>query len=471
MRKNEGITLIMLIITIVIMLILLGVSTKIIIDNEMFSKTENAVGQTNNRIKKDDDETNYLLGELNNTRQNQCNHNWVDDKVITEATCTTAGSKSQKCSKCPATRTVEIPTIEHTYVNGACTVCGAIAAGTKAATNAEYIDSAGNKAIIPAGFTVSGKNSEKTISEGLVIYRINDKTTAEIATINWEDETTVETLKQTYDQFVWIPVTNVNSMFMCQSKTADDDGCTIELVDEKPTCTTHNSTQMAGRLYATSYGDNNFDSSLTTQTYTADSGLREPAIVSSDSSNNIELTNLQEEYNSAVTKVIESKGFWIGRYETSGMDSSNDDVEVNIVAGKGTSDGICSINWFRQYKQQQNYASKKLDTTKIQSTMIFGAAWDQTMLFANCATETITTKDLSTVITGNISTDCYNNIYDLCGNLGEWTTEAYASTPRVYRGGSYDSSRSAGNRGTRPPFYIPSEAESLGSRLSLYVSL
>ena len=51
MRKNEGITLIILIITIVIMLILLGVSTKIIIDSKMFNKTETAVGQTNNRIK------------------------------------------------------------------------------------------------------------------------------------------------------------------------------------------------------------------------------------------------------------------------------------------------------------------------------------------------------------------------------------------------------------------------------------
>ena len=123
MRKNEGITLIILIITIVIMLILLGVSTKIIIDSKMFNKTETAVGQTNNRIKKDDDETNYLLGELDNTRKNQCNHNWVDEKIIKQPTCTEKGQKQQRCSKCSATRIVEIPTLGHNYVDGKCTEC------------------------------------------------------------------------------------------------------------------------------------------------------------------------------------------------------------------------------------------------------------------------------------------------------------------------------------------------------------
>ena len=123
MRKNEGITLIILIITIVIMLILLGVSTKIIIDSKMFNKTETAVGQTNNRIKKDDDETNYLLGELDNTRENQCNHNWVDEKIIKQPTCREKGQKQQRCSKCSATRIVEIPALGHNYEDGKCTEC------------------------------------------------------------------------------------------------------------------------------------------------------------------------------------------------------------------------------------------------------------------------------------------------------------------------------------------------------------
>ena len=316
-----------------------------------------------------------------------------------------------------------------------------IPGGTKVDENKEYtIKGETRTAVIPRGFTVSGIDSERTIEEGLVIYLIPDD---ELENVKWDG-----TEKTKYDQFVWVPVTNVNKMFMCQSKTAETE-CNITLVNGKPTCTNHsNSTNMAGRLYATSVGKDSFNSRLTTQTYKANRDLREPAIVTGNntgtgtdydgsSSNNIGLTlaTLQEEYNNAVKKVIESKGFWIGRYETSGMNSSNDDIAVNIVAGKGIEDGISNVKWYRMYKQQQNYASQKsLDISTIQSTMVFGAAWDQAMIFANCEKATTSAKDDS-IVTGNVETDCYKNIYDLCGNLDEWTTEAYDTRYRVGRGG------------------------------------
>ena len=308
-----------------------------------------------------------------------------------------------------------------------------IPGGTKVDENTEYtIKGETRTAVIPGGFTISGIDSERTIEDGLVIYLIPDD---ELESVKWDG-----TEKTKYDQFVWVPVINVNKMFMCQSKTADTE-CNIELVNGTPTCTNHsNSKDMAGRLYATSEGEDSFNSSLTTQTYNANDGLREPAKLSNTNSsyvNQEEEANLdlQTEYNNAVKKVIESKGFWIGRYETSGMNSSNDDIAVNIVAGKGTSDGINNVKWYRMYKQQQNYASKKnLDTSKIQSTMVFGAAYDQTMLFANCEKATTLAKDSSAVITGKVETDCYKNIYDLCGNLREWTTEANDTIFRVSRG-------------------------------------
>ena len=314
-------------------------------------------------------------------------------------------------------------------------------AGKKFTETKEYTD--GTKtAVIPGGFTVSGIRKETTIDEGLVIYLIPDD---ELENVKWDG-----TEKTKYDQFVWIPVTNVNKMFMCQSKTADTE-CNITVENGVAKCTVHNSTQMAGRLYATRIGER-FYRDLTTQTYNANSGFREPAIITgnadgtgtdldgSNTDNNIGLTlaTLQEEYNNAVKKVIKSKGFWIGRYETSGMSSSNSNDSttiLSVVAGKGTSDGIGDVNWYGMYKQQQNYANKKnLDISKIQSTMIFGAAWDQTMIFANCVKKTTPTKDYSAVITGKVETDCYKNIYDLCGNLNEWTTEANGTVNRINRG-------------------------------------
>ena len=98
----------------------------------------------------------------------------------------------------------------------------------------------------------------------------------------------------------------------------------------------------------------------------------------SDSNNiGLKLSTLQKEYNNAVKKVIQSGGFWVGKYETSGIDSSNDDTAVK---------------------------------------------------------------------TGNVETDCYKNIYDLCGNLNEWTTEADSTNIRVIRGGDYFLSNSASYR-------------------------
>ena len=396
MRKENGITLVALIITIVVMLILVAVSINILVNSNLIGHAEKTGDAYAGAIKNEE-----KLGNDGITI-NDKEYASIDDYI-----------ESRK------------PLPE--------------GAGKKFTETKEYTD--GTKtAVIPGGFTVSGIRNETRIDEGLVIYLIPDD---ELENVKWDG-----TEKTKYDQFVWVPVTNVNKMFMCQSKTANTE-CNIELVNGKPTCTNHsNSTNMAGRLYETSVGGDSFNSSLTIQTYNANDGLREPAIVTGkadgtgtkydgSSNNNIGLTlsTLQEEYNSAVKKVIESKGFWIGRYETSGMNSSNDDIAVNIVAEKGENDGINNLNWYRMYKQQQNYVGKKnLDTSKIQSTMVFGAAYDQTMIFANCATETTPKKDISTVITGNVETDCYKNIYDLCGNLYEWTTEAVYNFSRVSRG-------------------------------------
>ena len=393
MRKEKGITLVALIITIVVMLILVAVSLNVLVNSNLIGHAEKTGDAYAGAIKNEE-----KLGNDGITI-NDKEYASIDDYI-----------ESRK------------PLPE--------------GAGKKFTETKEYTD--GTKtAVIPGGFTVSGIRKETRIDEGLVIYLIPDD---EIENVKWDG-----TEKTKYDQFVWIPVSNANKMFMCQAKTESDSGCDLKIEGNEVICQTHKtedatkSKNMAGRLYATGAGES-FNSSLTTQTYNANSGLREPAKLSSTNSSFVDQEeepnlDLQTEYNNAVKKVIESKGFWIGRYETTGMSSSNDDIAVNIVAGKGTSDGIGDVNWYRMYKQQQNYANKKnLDTSKIQSTMIFGAAYDQTMIFANCEKATTSAKDYSAVITGNVETDCYKNIYDLCGNLREWTTEANNTYYRISRG-------------------------------------
>ena len=509
MRKEKGITLIALIITIIILLILVGVGTKVVVDGRLITSSKKSVNQINNRVEQEQTRSDYLLGELEDLKRSQCVHEWTDKEIIKQATCTEAGSKVRNCELCQKTMTVSIPALGHDYVNKACTRCGAaepecshtygswkittkptciaegsrtrtctkcgtaqiepiaatgihnyvngkcsvcgaaeptptVVAGEKATKNSKYTEG-GKTAIIPAGFTVSGKDSEKTIVGGLVIYLIDDG-----KTVDWTKEAEVTTAKQKYDQFVWIPV-SVNDMFMCQSKT-ESTQCNITLVNETPTCTVHNSTAMAGRLCAIGTGSGRFNSDLTTQTYNANSGIREPAVVTGkddgtgtdydgDSNNGISLETLRIEYNSAVKKIIQSGGFWVGRYETSGMSSDNSkDNTVTLNTVKGTSNGINNMSWYRMYKQQQNYANKKglatSNNTKIQSTMIFGTAYDQVVKFAECSTVTTKIAVDSIVETGNVGAGCYKNIYNLCDNLCEWTTEAAFDGGRIYRGRS-----------------------------------
>ena len=62
-----------------------------------------------------------------------------------------------------------------------------------------------------------------------------------------------------------------------------------------------------------------------------------------------------------------------------------------------------------------------------------------------------------------------NNIYDLAGNLFEWTMESYNTDSRVYRGGHYKStgsSRPASIRGGSGP---SGSVDGIGFRITLYL--
>ena len=365
-------------------------------------------------------------------------------------------------------------------------------------TTREYEDKNGDVAVIPAGFIVSGLEEEQTIDTGLVIYqyevepskkqslnvtaKINDiqRTTEYVlvsnsngTSIDWTDGAAVAQAQQTYDQFVWIPIKNttdanaqdINDMYICQAKTESNGNCNITVQNGKAKCTTHNSTQMAGRL----------DDSSTV--YAQNTDFREPDIVTGNNTGDVtdfdgystNLTqlssilgttgynsstsfkeSLQTEYNEIVKSVYENEGFYIGRYETSGMVNSNTNATVKTVAG--TTEGIRSVTWYRMYAQQKKYAENKgLDSVK--STMIQGAAYDQVMKFVengkrpdgqvyNIKEAVNVGHDFSdTYQTGGLNysgTTPYNdkvkNIYDLEGNVITWTTEAYDTYIRVVRG-------------------------------------
>lgn len=99
-QRNEGITLVVLIITIILLLILLGVGTKTIIDGKLISSAEKAVNETNNRTSKEQTEINGLIGELTEIEQSQCEHEWGEWETIKTVTDKETGKRKRVCSKC-----------------------------------------------------------------------------------------------------------------------------------------------------------------------------------------------------------------------------------------------------------------------------------------------------------------------------------------------------------------------------------
>ena len=125
MRKNKGITLLALIITIVILLILLAVSIDLVIDGKIFNSAEKAVNGTNAKVAQEQTRIDELMEEWNRIEQDQCAHTWGEENITKAATCTETGTKTRTCTKCGKVETVTIQALGHNLVNGVCTRCGA----------------------------------------------------------------------------------------------------------------------------------------------------------------------------------------------------------------------------------------------------------------------------------------------------------------------------------------------------------
>ena len=425
-NKNKGITLVALIITIIVMLILVAVSVNILIKSNLIGTAEKA---TNKYKTASEEESKGGVIEIDGKKYNS-----IEDYM--------AGKE-------------KLPDIK---------------AGERATANSNY-----NGAVIPEGFTVSKAEGETTIDGGLVIYLINDKTDEEIKNLTWTG-TELENLKKTYDQFVWIPISHeqINNMFICQAKTGNNGNCNITVENGVAKCTVHNSTQMAGRLYATDAGENY--KKAYTEVYTANTGLREPDVVTGNNTENGtnydgSPTNLgdmkavtgdntsyasteefkktlQNEYNEIVALIYNAGGYYVGRYETSNLTTTKG-TAINVVAG--TNFGISNLKWYYMYAQQKAYAANKGLGNKVKSSMMLGTCHDQMLEFVNVEGKyDVTTKGYAlhnrSYSDGPWQTagldytdktqykDLSKNIYDLEGNVYEWTTEAYDTRYRVLRG-------------------------------------
>ena len=175
-----------------------------------------------------------------------------------------------------------------------------------------------------------------------------------------------------------------------------------------------------------------------------------------------ETATTQAEAQAMYASVERNGGFYIGRYE------SGKDTNENVVVKKGAN-VYNVIPWSANGEMQETNGttggavelSRNFDTanhyTSVTSTLIYGVQWDAVMKWmeniSNLNVEGKTYIQDSTGMgwyAGNSGyqihqtgidvdskkSNCVNNIYDLGGNVYEWTMESFSSTDRVYRGGT-----------------------------------
>ena len=324
---------------------------------------------------------------------------------------------------------------------------------------ATYTDANGDTATIPQDFFVSRKPNEKTINDGLVV----------------KDESG--------NEFVWIPVEDINTMAQCSTAGGD---CNLQLQGDTLKCTTHNSEEIVGKLYALEQGGN---FGIPNTTYDANSGLREPAIVTGNtsgtgtsydaSSSNLSkigyssstemLNDLKLQYKEMATSVAKYKGFYVGRYEL-GLDTNSDNKPTSKIAENGvtTADATNSDTdrWYGLYKKCKEY-----EGNSVISSMIWGSQYDTMMNWMQDNGEDVNSSDSTkqsnnSYVTGSDSTDIIKNIYDLYACHREWTLEATSSDGRVRRSGDSSSTYSPSYRNYNVPTSFNSNNT---TRLTLYI--
>ena len=262
------------------------------------------------------------------------------------------------------------------------------------------------------------------------------------------------------NEWVWVPVPDVTVM------------CDTSNTTEYTLCGTTGETAVKTKLYSKS----EIISGKTRTTPGTSSGYREPDLVVKNFNGNDDYdTKIEyyktilgetgtkeqlaqlfvDEYKAMIESVSKYGGFYIGRYELS---------EAGVQKDKAT---LTRTSWYNLYKK----CTELQASDKVETRMIWGCQWDVACNFiankgdkksitdssswGNYYGTSVKADDGKTELkasgtsaklnTGKTTFTMANNIYDLAGNLYEWTQEAIHTFGRASRGGYY------GNDGSDSP--------------------
>ena len=277
------------------------------------------------------------------------------------------------------------------------------------------------------------------------------------------------------NQFVWVPVANPGDYFIDATATLNTNATGTGAENEVTTNVYSNLTIRSGDQSSYTAGAPGVE-----ETEAGDYVVtREPDVLSyydTDEQYNKDILGFDSstamaesmvaEYKSMSDSIKKYKGFYIGRYE----------LTAN---GEKTGASLTDQNWYNLYKACQNVVTGK---ENVKSTMIYGVQWDATMDWLKATKFQTEPSKVDTdssswgyyssgskIDTGSNTTYEANGIFDLAGNCYEWTQEAYSTSIRIIRGGSYNLSGSIFPASDRNYGYPYSSYSNFSSRATLYM--
>ena len=384
--NQKGITLIALVVTIVVLLILAGVSV-------------NAIFSENGIIKRAKDAQNKMDQAAENDQKgiNELS-NWLDSKINGNSGGNTTGGNTTGGDDTSTTQ--KISTLVGKVVD----------------KNTKAEDAYGNKITIPKGFKVLAKgtstesasytysgNNIPAVQDGIVIENGTDG-----------------------NQFVWVPVGTIKNK----------DGSTNTI-----TLGRYSNFAKQNGTYVPAQNANNCTQEVTINTYFKElSTFREGNTATDSTAQNATARNLAE----FISTSLSNGGYYIARFEASGTASKITSKYNQTVLGNITQPNAAKVarEMYGEVKENNElvYASDLVNSYAWDTAIVFIQTYSGKTDYAS-HNESITTKAFTATGKNN---DKYCNIWDMSGNAYEWTTEYSTSShnsnfyPCVRRGGYYD---------------------------------
>ena len=176
-------------------------------------------------------------------------------------------------------------------------------------------------------------------------------------------------------------------------------------------------------------------------------------------------------------KPVSKQGVGVWNWITWGG-TENDTSPNDGLPGDDTKDGAVKV---ARSMYNNVYTGNKNTETNVKSTLCYGVQWDAVMNFidsnyVNGMAEGYVKNSenqgnyAGTIArTGDKETYAVKNIYDMAGNVYEWTMEAYGTGNRVYRGGNCYGSGVNGPASGRNYYSPDGSDDHIGFRVTLYL--